>query len=318
MEISIQFTSDEKGYFDRQCPNSKCEYVFKIFMDDWKEKVSNDVVYCPMCGCTATSNNWNTSEQNAEIRKRVVGIGMDYVQNELDRIFGNLAKNNRSNKYINISYNPGKRTTFNNNPIGQREEWEVDITCDMCGTRYSVIGSAYFCPCCGYNAVEKVFDESIDTIEKMLSAKEEMFTTFSEKYGKDKADTMCRTLTEGSLADVVSAFQKLAESRFKSISKVKVKPNDFQSIERGNMLFLENCGKGYGEWLAPKEIEYLNLMFQRRHILEHNNGLVDERYIIKSGDNIYKVGQRVIVKDTDISELIVIVKKLGDGLKILA
>ncbi|MBE0068267.1 MULTISPECIES: integrase core domain-containing protein [Clostridia] len=47
-EIPVEFTSDEKGYYDRQCPNEKCEYVFKIYMEDWKEKVSDEQVFCPM------------------------------------------------------------------------------------------------------------------------------------------------------------------------------------------------------------------------------------------------------------------------------
>ena len=63
INIPVEFKSDEKGYFDRQCPNEKCEYVFKIYMEDWKEKVSDDQVFCPMCGHTATSDKWYTFEQ---------------------------------------------------------------------------------------------------------------------------------------------------------------------------------------------------------------------------------------------------------------
>ncbi len=35
MEIPITFQSDEKGYFDRECPNENCLYSFKINMNDW-------------------------------------------------------------------------------------------------------------------------------------------------------------------------------------------------------------------------------------------------------------------------------------------
>lgn len=34
MEIPITFQSDEKGYFDRECPNENCLYSFKINMND--------------------------------------------------------------------------------------------------------------------------------------------------------------------------------------------------------------------------------------------------------------------------------------------
>ena len=52
--IPLTFKSDEKGYFDRQCPNENCLFEFKVYMQDWKEKFSDEEVYCPLCGCVAT------------------------------------------------------------------------------------------------------------------------------------------------------------------------------------------------------------------------------------------------------------------------
>ena len=48
MDIPIELISDEKGYFDRECPNDNCLYTFKIKMQDWKDKVSDEEVHCPM------------------------------------------------------------------------------------------------------------------------------------------------------------------------------------------------------------------------------------------------------------------------------
>ena len=58
----------------------------------------------------------------------------------------------------------------------------------------------------------------------------------------------------------------------------------------------------------------MNLLFQRRHLIEHNNGMVDQRYIDKSGDNSYAVGQRLVVKESDPQTLLAIIKKLSKGL----
>ena len=59
----------------------------------------------------------------------------------------------------------------------------------------------------------------------------------------------------------------------------------------------------------------MNLYFQRRHLVEHNNGLVDQRYIDKSGDISYQVGQRIVVKEKDVNELLHIIEILATGLK---
>ena len=56
------------------------------------------------------------------------------------------------------------------------------------------------------------------------------------------------------------------------------------------------------------------LFFQRRHILEHNAGIVDGRYIEKSGDTSYSVGQRLVLKKNEVRELLAIVRKLCNGL----
>ena len=317
MDIPIELISDEKGYFDRECPNENCLYTFKIKMQDWKDKVSDEEVHCPMCGHIDTSEKWWTQAQLDSASKIASDYVMDMISGELDKIFGRLARSTRGNKFVKITYKPGKRISFSNNPIGQSEEWETEIECEKCGTRYSVIGSAYFCPCCGNNSAISVFDESLDSIEKMLESLGEMKELLTNSYGRDKAETMSRSLLESSLGDVVSAFQKFAECVYKQKSSEKVRVNDFQIVEKGSNLFLDATGKGYDEWLTKQEIERMNLLFQRRHIIEHNAGIVDKKYLEKSLDTTYVIGQRIIVRKEDAQELLRIIKKLSMGLKSL-
>lgn len=47
IEIPMKILSDEKGYLDRQCPNENCLFEFKISMQDWEDKVSDEEVHCP-------------------------------------------------------------------------------------------------------------------------------------------------------------------------------------------------------------------------------------------------------------------------------
>ena len=86
-------------------------------------------------------------------------------------------------------------------------------------------------------------------------------------------------------------------------------------MDKGSLLFKEACGKDYSAWLSKQELDRMRLLFQRRHILEHNAGIVDDRYIDKSGDINYVVGQRVVVKKSEVYELLDIIEKLCNGLK---
>ena len=304
MEIPITFLSDDKGYFDRECPNENCAFVFKINMDDWQEKISDEEVHCPKCGHIDTSDKWWTQKQLADIEKAMANWAVSHIQDELDKIFKSLERNTRGNKYVKITYNPGERITFTNNPLGQSEEWEQDIQCPKCGTRYSVIGTAYFCPCCGLSVIEDIFEDSID----------EMKAFFEKQYGLDKAVSMCQSMLEGCLGDIVSIFQKFAVEKFKALSTRSVKVNDFQIVEKGSRLFEEVPSKGYDKWLNEVELSTLKLMFQRRHIIEHNGGIVDKIYLEKSKDSNYKIGQRLVVHKAELYELIRIIKTLGNGL----
>lgn len=317
MEIPITIHSDEKGYFDRECPNENCLYTFKINMQDWKEKVSDDEVHCPMCGHIDTADKWWTQEQLESMQEIAASYAMSMITKELDKAFGKLARSTRNNKFLKITYKPSKKITFQNNPIGQSEEWETDITCEKCGTRYSVIGSAYFCPCCGHNSAVSAFNESTDSIEKMLKSLPEMKQLLTESYGRDKAETMCRGLLESSLGDIVSSFQKFASCHYDKLTGEISRVNDFQIVEKGSQLFKDATGKGYEEWLSDKELHDMNMFFQRRHLIEHNNGMVDQKYVDKSGDNSYVIGQRLVVKESDAYALLAIIKKLAIGLMTL-
>ena len=314
MEIEIQLQADEKGYLDRECPNENCRFVFKILMDDWVDKVSEDKVHCPMCGIVKHSESWYTQEQIDEIQERAADYAVSYVQEQLDKGFREIENHNRNNKYVQFRYTPGTRVSFKNNPIGQREEWEQEIICEKCGTRYSVLGSAFFCPCCGHNSAKNCHEESLDTIKKMIDSLPEMENMLTALHGKDKAVTMYRNMLESSIGDIVSSFQKFAAVVYTEQSGVEARVNDFQIVEKGSNLFQKACGEGYDNWLSVKEMDTLNRFFQQRHLIEHNSAIVDQMYIDKTTDASYRVGQRLIIKDEDVLRFLSIVQKLGKGL----
>lgn len=314
MNISVTIQSDEKGYFDRECPNEECLYTFKVLMKDWDTIKANDAAHCPLCGHIDTSDKWWTQEQLDQMQKIAADWAMDYVLGELDKSFKKLERSTRNNKFIKIKYKPSRRASFQNSPVGQREEWATEICCEKCGTHYSVIGAAYFCPCCGFNSAVNSYTNTMESIRKMLDSLQEMRTMLEDKYDKDTAETLRRSMLESSIGDMVSAFQKFACCRYEELSGSAGRVNDFQIVEKGDALLTAASGKSYSNWLTQDELDFMKLMFQRRHLLEHNNGMVDQMYLDKSGDTTYVLGQRVIVKTDDAYELHGILVKLGQGL----
>ena len=91
--------------------------------------------------------------------------------------------------------------------------------------------------------------------------------------------------------------------------------SDFQIVEKGSNLYEQHLSRGYDKYLSKEELKQMNILFQKRHILEHNQGIVDEKYVKNSKDTSYKIGQRVVIKKEDTEQLLYIIKKLTAELR---
>ena len=63
------------------------------------------------------------------------------------------------------------------------------------------------------------------------------------------------------------------------------------------------------------ELSELNVVFQKRHLLAHNEGIVDENYLKKSRDTSYRLNQRIVISERNIEDLLTCLEKLYSGLK---
>lgn len=306
INIPVTVESDEKGYYDRECP--KCQYSFKVKLCDWEEKVSYDEVHCPMCGHVDASDKWFTQEQLDSITQIVQSAGLQIVQDA----FRELERSTRHNKYI--KFKTGKRISFVNTPIGQSEEWETEIVCPNCGMGYSVRGAAFFCPNCGYNSATDTYKETLNSIKKMIDSLPKIKQLLEIQEGKDSAIDIGRSMLESTVDSTVAAFQKVAACIYKEKTNKESRQSAFQSIKTGNDLFVDSFNRGYSDWLSQTELSLMNRFFNMRHIIEHNGGIVDQNYINRSGDTNYAVGQRIVVKENEVKKFIDITEKLVNGL----
>ena len=69
----------------------------------------------------------------------------------------------------------------------------------------------------------------------MIESIEDIYSTFERSYGKDKAESMCRSMIEGTLG-ILFQLSKYAEEIYKQIMPTKKVQNDFQIIEKGSNL----------------------------------------------------------------------------------
>lgn len=292
-------------------------FEFKVNKEDWSNNFKDESVFCPMCGKESTSDTFWTTEQVNNAKKQA----KDYVQSKIHKAMKDDARsfNSRQPKegFISISmsvkgYTPQKLII----PIPSREIFEQKIKCEKCESRYSVIGSAFFCPCCGHNSVEQTFNNTINKIESSINNIPIIRKALNE-ISKDQSENTCQTLIDKCLLDSVVAFQRYCDimySKHKN-SKSKFLFNAFQKLDVGGNLWKEVLNESYNDWLTETEFKRLNILFQRRHLLQHTEGIVDEKYIVKTSDNKYKPGQRIVVKEKDAIELVTYIKALTNQIR---
>lgn len=302
---------DEDGYLDKECPKEECMAKFKVNADDWENRFSHEVVYCPFCGHTADTDKWWTTEQveqanNQAIRKIEVEL-TKALQNDAIRFNHSQSRNS----FFNMTFSIKGETNFIDLPAQALEEMEQKIKCEKCGARYAVIGSAFYCPCCGENSAKQTFSNTIEKVNAKVKNIPVIRAAISEK-SKDEAERICSSLLESSISDLVVALQRLGECIYPTLSgATPLNRNEFQRLDDGNSRWKSICGKGYTDWLTTEEYLTLKRCFQQRHILQHKDGVVDQDYITKSGDNTYQVGQHLIVRENDVLRYSEIIRKIG-------
>jgi Zn finger protein HypA/HybF involved in hydrogenase expression len=311
--ISIPIDADEKGYIDKQCPSEQCEFLFKVNGEDWSNIFKDEAVWCPMCRHEAPADQWFTIEQVEHAKSEALKVLKGEINEALRSGAQKFNRAQPRNSFISMSMEVkgGTQRTYTL-PAKAADVMQLEIQCEKCSARFAVIGSAYFCPACGANSVVRTFSDSLRKIRAKKDSEETVRQALTDAVGKDEAELTCRSLRETCLSDGVAAFQKYCEGLYEPFGKTPF--NAFQRIDEGSELWRTAVGQGYETWLTTQELSSLKVLYQKRHILAHNEGIVDQRYIEKSGDVAYKPGQRLVVAKGDVELLLSLLEKLGGRL----
>jgi hypothetical protein len=315
-KVSVPIKVDKDGYIDKECPNKECLFHFKVDQEDWKNHFKDEKVFCPMCRHEAPSDSWWTTEQledaKEQAKKHIMGRIGEAIREDAESFNASQPRNSFIKMSLKVTSSSSPHYIL---PVPATEEMTLKIKCQECNSKYAVIGSAFFCPCCGHNSVDETLNNSLAKIHTKLDNLS-VIRKAVEAVSKDDAEITCRSLIESSLNEIVVAFQRFCELTFGKIKPdVKVKFNAFQNLDAGGEYWKNVYGESYPDWLTKNEFREINELFQKRHLLSHTEGIVDQKYLDRSGDSTYKIGQRIVVKETDIKNLIKIVQKLVDKLR---
>lgn len=85
----------------------------------------------------------------------------------------------------------------------------------------------------------------------------------------------------------------------------------FQNLDAGSDLWKAEIGHPYVDLIGQDKLDQLKVYFQQRHLLAHQQGIVDQDYIDRSGDKTYAPGQRLLIRDSAVREFADLIEELS-------
>lgn len=315
--ISVPVEADEKGFLDKECPSDDCTFAFKVNAEDWRALFRDEAVFCPRCRHEATANRWWTTEQVEHVREQGVNKVRGLLRTALEKDARQFNARQSKKSFIRMSMGvSGPTAPTCILPAKAAEALQLEVVCESCSARFAVLGPAYFCPCCGNDSVDRSFDLSLTKILAKVDNLDLIVDALARVGKKDEAAHTTLSLVESGIQDCVTAFQRLCEMRHSAGPGTNPPPkNAFQRLGSGSDIWNSAIGFKYELALEASELAELEILFQKRHLLAHQDGVVDAEYLKKSGDCTYRLGQRIVVKQADVRRMVALVSKLTLALR---
>ncbi|MFF4730613.1 hypothetical protein ACFY3M_35875 [Streptomyces mirabilis] len=295
-EMRVSMPSDDNGFFGRQCP--ECSLVFRMDAQQYEALPDDLTLWCVYCGHHAEHSEFMTEQQRDRIMRAADDFAMQMVSQELDEIFGGLARSSRGGS---ISFSYKKPQPFHPRPLpGIDEEQLVRIrTCTGCQNNYAVFGEHRYCPVCGPLPAPSVAFDALQADAVRLDALEAL-----------PSDTKALLREQGvftrnwvdTVENVVGVVEALGSSLFRAVvpnaeSLLNGKGAIFQRLDPMADLIVDAGLSDLRTTLGPRTWQRLLETWAARHVFTHNDGIVDEKYLTRVPGSSARIGQRLVLTD---------------------
>lgn len=109
------------------------------------------------------------------------------------------------------------------------------------------------------------------------------------------------------LENVVSAFDGFG----RQLCQQEAIEARFQNLPGARRRVQDAFGFDFADILRPDEWETASRAFQKRHLLAHKMGVIDNDYIQKSNDTGAVIGRKIALSETEVETCIKIVESMG-------
>ncbi len=298
MQVSVTLRRDEKGLTARECP--KCKKVFKVKSGTGLTG-KNLPCHCAYCGHIAGHDHFYTKEQIKYARSVAMRKFGEILHGELKKLEFETRPQGPFGLSISMKVQPNSPEPIR---YYYEKKLETDVTCDRCTLLYAIYGEFAFCPDCGSHNSITILKKNIEFIGKMLVLAESQEPAMAERLIGD------------ALENLVSAFDGFGReicsvASPKASNLEEAKDVRFQNLRGAQKRLQKLFGFDLSSFLKPDEWKFVCQCFEKRHLLAHKMGVVDDDYIQVTSDHSAVVGRKILITATEVQRLGTSLAQLG-------
>lgn len=298
--ISIPILADENSFTGRECPYASCEGYFKIELGTGL-RGEGLPCHCPYCGHTAGHDQFWTKEQI----KYAKSVAMQKITDAIHKDFKKLEFDHKPKGAfgigISMKVKPGHPTPIHHY---REKNLETEVVCVNCTLRYSVYGVFAFCPDCGQHNSLQILYKNLELVDKMLAVAEV------------QEHAVAQVLVENALEDCVSSFDGFGRETCRVFSPKSATPEKaaeirFQNISSARQRVIEQFDVDFAGCLEADGWVLLVRCFQKRHLLAHTMGVIDEDYIKATSEPSAVIGRKLQIQIPEVRALASALQSVG-------
>lgn len=263
---------------------------------------------CPYSGTIGADEAFTHPDDVKAVLEVIKHDATQDIQDAVAEMLKNAFRGSSSTKsFVKITANV-KPSTPKPKPRFVRQDLMRELVCDHCGRDYGVFAIALFCPDCGAPNLRLHFERETELVDDQVS--------LAEEIGIEKEELAYRLLGNAH-EDVLTAFEATLKTVYLyGKARTNADPpaktgNDFQNVDKALKRFEELKINPF-ESLTETEVAALYLNIQKRHIIGHNLGVVDSKFVTHANDA--KIGETVHLVGEDIRQFAAISQKVIDKL----
>ncbi len=278
--VPVYMPCDSEGKFGREC--RRCN-------KKWRDEGAGSSVICPYCGLKIGTHNTLTAGQRKYLHA--------YFE-KLDQALRSTVPGSYEidlDQVADAANDPDDRPEH----FFSEEAQQNAFRCSACNAYNDILGTTGYCALCGSRS-----DLDFVQRQRMPSIRARIHSGASS-MGDCIRDVI--SLFDGVVRQLID--QLLVRVPLRRKRAAPLEQRSFQALKEIVRAIDAAFAIDMFDSLSESDQVFCSLMFYRRHVYEHNGGLVDARYLEVTGDNV-RLGQALRDSSNDVQRLTELVVKM--------